>query len=714
MSICPYSKNTKPSTQVNPASNNNKKNKDERSFNASSAANISKVTPKKTYYENKRGSADFLGNRSSGKGNWRGKGEVLNRKSHKYERYASGSSYLKPDGNVKETTKKISLNHLLNFKFESRNAADEPISNHIRYNKNNRKSSHGNAFSRERFLQANCEFIVSEDGDYSVHYVDPDVLVPWDKVKQVRVKSEKDWFCPICLYPPSVAKITKCGHIYCWPCILHYLALEDKKSGCRECPICQVDVRNEDLRSVVIEEEAILLIGSEITMELLYRPQDSLIPKLLSESAEISITKDTEALNRRTKISKYSPVQVLDLVIELELEELKSKLAEDLDDLEKIFVQAAITECEDKKTQLIGEISQQCDIDVKSLSVTDSELCRDDLACKTEMENPISPAADNISSSDSSNVSGRVNARKKPSAYYFYQQNNGEHIYLNGINVKCLLKEYGSFQKCPSKITGELVNVERFVMTEELRKRHKYLSHLPLSCEYRIVELDLHSPIISEETLQEFEGQIKQRKVNRQRKEREENASRRKAEIQERQRLQDFIRSQSSGQSYQALANSASTGSVSVFVTSSEIPSPNLSQNSSSASMSPHYGTSPAGHHDSDTKSFAEMLKLGEACAFKPVARRQQFPIQSTPLKTEYNNNVTKAVDEDDQEDPFYVAPTYKSSFGDALSMALDAIDASASTGKVDAAVEKQSKKKQKRKKKQTLLFSTSSQLHHL
>ena len=27
----------------------------------------------------------------------------------------------------------------------------------------------------------------------------------------------------------SQAKITKCGHIYCWPCILHYLSLGEKK-----------------------------------------------------------------------------------------------------------------------------------------------------------------------------------------------------------------------------------------------------------------------------------------------------------------------------------------------------------------------------------------------------------------------------------------------------------------------------------------------------
>jgi hypothetical protein len=35
--------------------------------------------------------------------------------------------------------------------------------------------------------------------------------------------------CPICLenLPAMIApRITKCGHIYCWPCVLQYLAYD--------------------------------------------------------------------------------------------------------------------------------------------------------------------------------------------------------------------------------------------------------------------------------------------------------------------------------------------------------------------------------------------------------------------------------------------------------------------------------------------------------
>lgn len=53
--------------------------------------------------------------------------------------------------------------------------------------------------------------------------------------------------CPICLYPPVAAKMTRCGHIYCWACVLHYLALTDKPSQ-STCPICYEVIKEQDLK----------------------------------------------------------------------------------------------------------------------------------------------------------------------------------------------------------------------------------------------------------------------------------------------------------------------------------------------------------------------------------------------------------------------------------------------------------------------------------
>lgn len=47
-----------------------------------------------------------------------------------------------------------------------------------------------------------CQFVVRSDGDYSLYLKDPDLLVDWDLIEQVRVFSCEDVNCPICLSAP--------------------------------------------------------------------------------------------------------------------------------------------------------------------------------------------------------------------------------------------------------------------------------------------------------------------------------------------------------------------------------------------------------------------------------------------------------------------------------------------------------------------------------
>lgn len=61
-----------------------------------------------------------------------------------------------------------------------------------------------------------------------------------------RICSHEVPSCPICLYPPTAAKITRCGHIFCWACILHYLSLSEKTWS--KCPICYSSVHKKDLK----------------------------------------------------------------------------------------------------------------------------------------------------------------------------------------------------------------------------------------------------------------------------------------------------------------------------------------------------------------------------------------------------------------------------------------------------------------------------------
>ncbi|RKO92657.1 hypothetical protein BDK51DRAFT_26788, partial [Blyttiomyces helicus] len=136
----------------------------------------------------------------------------------------------------------ISLNHLLNFSLPPRQAPSMSAGPVRR-----RKGSSYEPYNKERFVNANFRFIMRPTGDYTVNLFDPDVFIQWPDIAQAIVPVATPPSCPICLCPPTAAKVTKCGHVYCWTCILHYLHLGEKKW--RKCPICYDAIYAKDLKS---------------------------------------------------------------------------------------------------------------------------------------------------------------------------------------------------------------------------------------------------------------------------------------------------------------------------------------------------------------------------------------------------------------------------------------------------------------------------------
>ncbi|KAI8323835.1 hypothetical protein GQ54DRAFT_257617, partial [Martensiomyces pterosporus] len=57
--------------------------------------------------------------------------------------------------------------------------------------------------------------------------------------------------CPICLSPPVAARVTKCGHVFCFPCVLRYLSMDSEKGAdTKKCPICWEPIAGDDLLPV--------------------------------------------------------------------------------------------------------------------------------------------------------------------------------------------------------------------------------------------------------------------------------------------------------------------------------------------------------------------------------------------------------------------------------------------------------------------------------
>lgn len=86
---------------------------------------------------------------------------------------------------------------------------------------------------------------------------------------------------------------------------------------------------------------------------------------------------------------------------------------------------------------------------------------------------------------------------------------DGQQIYLHSLNVRMLEKQYGSLEQSPPILVGNIVEIETGSMTEELRKRLRYLDHLPITCQFQVVEIDVEKPTISTATRVFFKGKFR-------------------------------------------------------------------------------------------------------------------------------------------------------------------------------------------------------------
>ena len=103
-----------------------------------------------------------------------------------------------------------------------------------------------------------------------------------------------------------------------------------------------------------------------------------------------------------------------------------------------------------------------------------------------------------------------------------------------------LVHEYGSLENCPPKIKGKIMEKDSTSMTEELRNRLRYLRHLPLTSIFEVCEIKMKQPLVSKETLDEFEAQLEVRRRKRNRRAREEKRREKMIKAEENKRMGKF------------------------------------------------------------------------------------------------------------------------------------------------------------------------------
>ena len=422
------------------------------------------------------------------------------------------------------------------------------------------------------------------------------------------------------------AKIARCGHVFCWPCILHYLSLSDH--SWRKCPICYDAIHRPDLKSVVSITWDEFNVHDEIEFRLMRRDRNSLFALPVEQYFPEVNEKHPSINDKLTSYSQLvmaSPTQVARGIISKERHELEEQYRAEKDEPEACFIEEALqylsqresgidivydeiipedleadeeTEnissdstsgdtppifLEDFKEEDMGaagaamilddsqsrprHTSSSSDGTVESSEVMDAnevgtiaedEVTADDLDISTIQPALLNKKQNNAKSNNTPKdvfffyqSSGKLNFiftkrkifkknKSKKIFDYFLFSLDGQPIYLHALNVQMLVHEYGSLENCPPKIKGKIMEKDSTSMTEELRNRLRYLRHLPLTSIFEVCEIKIKQPLVSKETLDEFEAQLEVRRRKRNRRAREEKRREKMIKAEENKRMGKF------------------------------------------------------------------------------------------------------------------------------------------------------------------------------
>lgn len=120
--------------------------------------------------------------------------------------------------------------------------------------------------------------------------------------------------------------------------------------------------------------------------------------------------------------------------------------------------------------------------------------------------------------------------------YYYYQAASGLAVFLHPLDIKILFSHYNGYASFPDEITVRVESAAEGTVNDDLRKRCKYLAHMPEGADVVFIEADLEG-VVGLDGLKNFEGALKLRTARRKEKEKKDDRARARAEERERERV---------------------------------------------------------------------------------------------------------------------------------------------------------------------------------
>lgn len=128
--------------------------------------------------------------------------------------------------------------------------------------------------------------------------------------------------------------------------------------------------------------------------------------------------------------------------------------------------------------------------------------------------------------------------------YYYYQAASGLPVFLHPLDIKILFSHYNGYASFPDEIIVRVESAAEGTVNDDLRKRCKYLAHMPDGADVVFIEADLEG-VVGPDGLKNFEGALKLRTARRREKEKKDDRARARAEEREKERVKLLSREES-------------------------------------------------------------------------------------------------------------------------------------------------------------------------
>lgn len=474
-----------------------------------------------------------------------------------------------------------SITHLMQFALPPRPNAQQQYHRHSYNGPRRGGGGRGNtwglgsgyhAMDKARYIHANYRFVVDPRGDYQAQAQDADVHLDWTNVLQIIASSQtQSASCPICLGEPTAPRMAKCGHIFCLPCLIRYMHSEDtsgthlpeKKARSKKCPICYDSVYVSETRPVrwyTGQEIDTPREGDDVVLRLVKRrpgstlamPRESAdtvakgddVPwyfaaevmdyarvmkgseeymlkeydeavaaiQMMEREDELMFGEDTEWTGRAIRVLKEAKEKVLGMGNPPAQPKKPEPVSEEVVVEQRPPIQ--FNENEDGVPQMY--LQKHVERAPSRAKIAESE--------EEQSETASNPAVGSIPRTLTEMRQRQLEPRPQPNEYLYYH--GLLHYYLSPLDIRILKSAFGSYSNFPSSILPRVERVSSgHIVDDELRKKTKYLSHLPYGCEVGFLECDWRD-VVPERTLAEFKTQLDRRrernnaKANREEKER--------------------------------------------------------------------------------------------------------------------------------------------------------------------------------------------------